>query len=134
MVLAYSGEWDRGVQIVERAIDLNPHHPGWVHYVLATNHYRNGEYEKALLAAKRSNITQFVWTSLCVAVAAGQLGLTADAQAALDGIRRNHPEFLNPDLVRALWTKWQWSSDLVDRLVEGFVKARSLVERRASAL
>lgn len=75
MLLAYAGDWDRGVEFVERAIDLNPHHPGWVHYVLATNHYRKGEFDKALVEAKRSNLPQFVWTPLCVAVAAGQLGL-----------------------------------------------------------
>ena len=61
--------------------------PGWVHYVLATNHYRKGEFEKALVQAKRSTMTQVVWTPLCVAVAAGQLGLAADARAAIDVIR-----------------------------------------------
>ena len=27
--LAYSGEWDRGCALITRAIQLNPHHPGW---------------------------------------------------------------------------------------------------------
>lgn len=127
MLLAYAGEWDRGMELVERAIDLNPHHPGWVHYVLATNHYRQGEFDKALVEAKRSNLPQFVWTPLCVAVAAGQLGLMLDARAALDAIRETHPSYLDPLKVRALWSMWQWDADLVDRLLEGYAKALALV-------
>jgi TolB-like protein len=130
MLLAYAGDWNRGVELVERAIDLNPHHPRWVHYVLATNHYRNREFDKALVEAKRSNQSQFVWTPLCVAVAAGQLGLAADARAALGAIRQNHPSYLEPDTVRALWSKWQWDAALVDRLLEGFAKALALEKDR----
>jgi serine/threonine protein kinase/tetratricopeptide (TPR) repeat protein len=133
MMLAYAGEWDRGVELVEHAIELNPHHPGWVHYVLATNHYRKGQFDEALVQAKRANVTQFVWTPLCVAVAAGQLGRSADARAALDAIRKNHPAYLDPDKVRALWSMWHWDADLVDRLLDGFVKALALVDRPAEA-
>jgi TolB-like protein/cytochrome c-type biogenesis protein CcmH/NrfG len=133
MLVAYAGEWARGVELVEHAIDLNPHHPGWVHYVLATNHYRKREFDKALVRAKRSNLTQFVWTPLCVAVAAGQLGHAADARAALDGIRKNHPAYLDPDKVRELWSTWLWDADLVEQLLEGFVKALALVDRPADA-
>ena len=132
-MLAFAGEWDRGVELVARAIDLNPHHPGWLHNVLATNHYRNGEFAKALVQAKRSNLPQYVWMPLHVAGAAGQLGLTADARAALDAMRRNHPAYLDPNKVRALWSMWLWDADLVDRFVEGFVKAQALVDRPADA-
>jgi adenylate cyclase len=126
MMLAYAGEWDRGVEIVEHAMDLNPHHPGWVHYILATNHYRKGEFEQALVQAKRSTMTHVVWTPLCVAVAAGQLGLAADARAAIDVIRTHHPAYLDAAEVRALWSKWQWDAGLVDRLLDGFGKAITL--------
>lgn len=131
LMLAYAGEWERGVELVEHAMDLNPHLPGWVHYPLATNHYRKGAFEKALVQAKHASLTQFVWTPLCVAVAAGQLGLAADARAALEAIRKQHPEYLDPDAVRGFWSTWQWDADLVDRLVEGFVKAVALVDRPA---
>lgn len=128
LMLAYAGDWERGLEIIERARDLNPHLPGWVHVVVATYHYRQGAFDKALVEAKRSNLSQFIWTPLSVAVAAGQLGLVADARAALDAIRRHHPAFLDPDNVRALWSTWQWEADLVDRLLEGFAKAKDLVD------
>ncbi|HEY0872821.1 MAG TPA: tetratricopeptide repeat protein [Vicinamibacterales bacterium] len=133
LMLAYAGEWERGIEIVERARDLNPHVPGWVHTVTATNYYRQGLFEQALVEAKRSNLSQFIWTPLSVAVAAGQLGLAADARASFDVIRRHHPAFLDPDNVRALWSTWQWETDLVDRLFEGFVKAKALADRPSEA-
>jgi TolB-like protein len=126
MLLGYAGDWDRGVDLVERAMELNPHHPRWAHYVLMTDHYRKGEFDKALVDAKRSNLPQFVWTPLCVAVAAGQLGLARDARAALDAIRATHPAYLDPHNVRALWSMWQWDAHLVDRLLEGFAKALAI--------
>ena len=126
MMLAYAGEWDRGVEIVEHAMDLNPHHPGWVHYILATNHYRKGEFEQALGQAKRSTMTHVVWTPLCVAVAAGQLGLAADARAAIDVMRTHHPAYLDAAELRALWSKWLWDAGLVDRLLDGLGKAITL--------
>jgi serine/threonine-protein kinase len=128
-LIAYAGEWDRGVRIVEQAIDFNPHHPDWVHYTLATNHYRVGAFDKALLEAKRSSLAQYVWTPLCVAVAAGQLALVAEARGALDMIRRKHPAYLDPDKVRELWSAWHWDEVLLNHLLEGFDKALALVDR-----
>jgi len=122
---------DRGIAIVEQAIDLNPHPPGWVHYILSIDRYRKREFEQALLQAKRANLPQFAWTPLCVAVAAGQLGLVADVRAAIDVIRKQHPAYLDPDKVRALWSMWQWDETLVDRLIDGFVKALSIADRPA---
>ena len=108
-------------------------YPRWVYYVLATNHYRKGDFDKALVEAKRANLTQFVWTPHCVAVAAGQLGRTADARAALDAISERYASYLEPARVRALWSMWQWDTDLVDRLLQGFSKALALVDRPGDA-
>jgi TolB-like protein/Flp pilus assembly protein TadD len=132
-LLAYAGEWDRGIAIVERTIDLNPNHPAWVHYALATNRYRVGAFDLALIEAKRGSLAEYVWTPLCIAVAAGQLGLADEARAALDLIRKNHPAYINPAAVRELWSTWQWDADLVDRLLDGFGKALALVDRPAPA-
>ena len=71
-------------------------------------------------------MTHVVWTPLCVAVAAGQLGLAADARAAIDVIRTHHPACLDAAEVRALWSKWQWDAGLVDRLLDGLGKAITL--------
>ncbi|MFQ5932977.1 MAG: tetratricopeptide repeat protein, partial [Nitrospiraceae bacterium] len=38
--IAYTGKWERGVVLVEKAMALNPHHPSWYHMVFAKDHYR----------------------------------------------------------------------------------------------
>ncbi|MDO8677287.1 MAG: protein kinase [Acidobacteriota bacterium] len=132
LMLSYAGEWDRGVPMVAGAMDRNPHHPGWYHYVLATNHYRQGEYEDARLQAKQSNMPQHLWSPLMLAVSAGQLGHAADARSAFDALRRNHPAFLDPQAVRTLWSLWMWDENLVDHLLDGFAKALALDKSKSS--
>lgn len=126
MFLAYAGDWDRGIPMVRHCMDLNPQHPGWFHYPIVVDHYRKGEYEDALTHAKRSNAPLFVWTPLAIATTAGQLGNIADARVGLDGLRKNHPAYLDPQRVRALWAIWLWDEELIERLMDGLAKAHAL--------
>ncbi len=128
LMLSDAGDWERGVSMVMGAMDRNPHHPGWHHYALFTDHYRKADYEESLTHAKRSNMPQFVWTPLMMAVAAGQLGNAADARAAFDGLQKNHPAYLDPEKVRTLWSFWHWDEELVDRFMDGFAKAQALAQ------
>jgi tetratricopeptide (TPR) repeat protein len=32
ILLAYTGEWERGCALTRRAIELNPSHPGWYRF------------------------------------------------------------------------------------------------------
>jgi Tfp pilus assembly protein PilF len=45
IMIAFSGDWERGVALAQRAVGLNRHHPGWCHLVLFHHHYRKGEYQ-----------------------------------------------------------------------------------------
>jgi hypothetical protein len=38
------GEWERGLKLMEKAMRLNPHHPGWYQFVPFMKYYRQGEY------------------------------------------------------------------------------------------
>jgi hypothetical protein len=108
-------------------MDLNPQYPRWFHYPLCMNHYRLGEYEPALAEAKLGNLPHLVWTPLCLAVSAGQLGRVTEAAAAFDLLQKHHPSLMKATATRALWALWQWDEALLDRLIEGFEKARMLI-------
>jgi TolB-like protein/Tfp pilus assembly protein PilF len=112
--------------LVRRAIELNPHHLNSLHRVVSADHYRRGEYEEALTHVKRSNLPNYVGTPILWAAAAGQLGRASEVKAALDLLRRNHPAYLDPDMVRSFHTTWVWEDELVDHLSEGFMKAKAL--------
>jgi TolB-like protein/Tfp pilus assembly protein PilF len=126
LLLSLSGDWDRGLSLIRRAIELNPQHLNSLHHVLAADHYRRGECEEALAQAKRSNLPNHLATPLFTAAVAGQLGRVTDARAAFDNLRRNHPAFVDPDKVRSFWANWIWEDDFVDQLVTDFLKAKAL--------
>jgi hypothetical protein len=44
-----------------------------------------------------------------------------------------YASYLEPARVRASWSMWQWDTDLVDRLLQGFSKALALVDRPGDA-
>jgi adenylate cyclase len=64
--IAYTGQWDRGRQMIEKAAKLNPYHPTWFYYPLIFDHYRKGEYELALAMAQKLDLHDFFWTPICL--------------------------------------------------------------------
>jgi TolB-like protein/Flp pilus assembly protein TadD/tRNA A-37 threonylcarbamoyl transferase component Bud32 len=123
MLTAFAGDWDRGVAMTRRIMDLNPHHPGWYHVVPMMNHFRKGEYEKALEAARETNMPEFHWTQIDTAAAAGMLGRQAEARAAIELLRKYNSEFLDLNNVREDMAKWNTDEEIIERYMEGLQKA-----------
>jgi TolB-like protein/Tfp pilus assembly protein PilF len=123
IMMAYSGDWERGVALVQRAIDLNRHHPGRYHNASFAHHYRKGEYEAALLAAKKINMPEYHWTHLATAAACGMLGRQEEARTAIESLRRYNPTFLDLENVREEIARWDPDEDEVERLLQGLQKA-----------
>jgi TolB-like protein/Tfp pilus assembly protein PilF len=132
LLLALAGDWDRGLSLIRHTIELNPQHLNSLHQVLAVDHYRRGEFEDTLAQLKRANLPSYLGTPLLNAVVAGRLGRAAEARAAFDTLRRDHPAFVNPDKARSFWATWMWEDDIVDDMVEGFLKAKALDATQAT--
>jgi serine/threonine protein kinase/Tfp pilus assembly protein PilF len=64
LLIAFSGEWDRGLALVQRAMALNPQLPDWCYLPFFYNHYRKGEYETALQVVKRINMPEDPWPQM----------------------------------------------------------------------
>ena len=47
---------ERGITLVRKAIALDPFHPTWFHFPIALYHFERGEYEEALVAARKIDI------------------------------------------------------------------------------
>ncbi len=125
VLISHGGEWDRGVEIAQRSIELNPHHPGWYHFPRFFDHYRKGEFDQALETTKRLNMPQDFWTHATTAAACGRLGRKEEARAALDALRGLLPgyrEEVGPAL--ALWIL---DAAVVAQVMEGLALAEALV-------
>jgi hypothetical protein len=81
-ILTYAGEYDRGCTLTGRAMEINPAHPGWLHFAVFNRSFARGEYLEALNAARRVNIREFMWMHFAIAAAAGSGGLTPSERAS----------------------------------------------------
>ena len=120
LVIAYDGNWKRGLELAEKARSLNPHHPGWYWFVPIFDAYRNRDYRAALEYALNVNMPGF-WRAQCaLAMTYGQLGESGPARAALRELLKISPNFAtNP---RAELEKWH-DAAMIDHILDGLRKA-----------
>jgi non-specific serine/threonine protein kinase len=124
ILIAYSGDWERGVEIADRAINLNPHHPGWYRFAAFYNCYRKGADADALEIGQRLalGMPTYYYSHLALAVAHAQLGHLEAARAALAEAVKLVPDFAAA--VPREMEKWlHWNPELRARIAEGLGKA-----------
>ena len=129
-----SGDDERGIAEMRRAVELNPHPPEYADFPLFVDDYVHGRYEKALVHCKGgviANATDFR-EPLFLAATLGQLGRVDEAVPALDEFRSLWGEFgkqvgfegLDIGMVRReLLERHAFTESFTDQLIEGLVKA-----------
>jgi adenylate cyclase len=129
-MIAYAGDWDYGLDVVKRAMQLNPHHPGWYHYAVFTDAYRRHDYRSALENALKVRMPGYYWPHAVLAAAYGQLGEQQRARAALADLQALIPKF--GAIAREQFGKWN-DAELSEHLVEGLRKAGMEIADKAGA-
>jgi TolB-like protein len=120
MLLALAGDWERGCAETDRAIQLNPHHPGWYWLATVFNAYRKRDYRTSVDAALRINMPGYFWGPATSAAAFGQLGDREGAQKAVKELLSIRPDFATA--AREEFGKW-FAQELVEHYLEGLSKA-----------
>lgn len=83
MHLMLAGEWERGLGLVETAMELNPYHPNWYYLVFSLHHLHFGRYHDALAAIGRFARLDFFPFQINLAVIHGHLGNGPEARESL---------------------------------------------------
>ncbi len=120
LLIAASGEWDRGCEMVESAMQLNPNCPGYFYFARCCNGYRQGKYAEVLEASARVNMPSYFHTHAMRAAALGQLGRREDALKAVQDLLALRPDFAAA--ARQEYAKW-YDSELIEQLIDGLRKA-----------
>jgi TolB-like protein/Tfp pilus assembly protein PilF len=120
LLVHHTGEIKRGTQMVEAAMQLNPHYPPVFRAPAFLNAYAECKYAEALELAVRFNMPGFFHAHALRAAALGQLGQREAAQRAVQELLAVRPDFAAT--VRRDYGKW-WDAKTVDHLVEGLRKA-----------
>jgi tetratricopeptide (TPR) repeat protein len=119
-LIAYTGDWERGCALAERAMQLNPQHPGWYWFPLVLNAYRQRDYPRALELVFKVNMPGFWRTQLMLAVSQAQLGQLGAARNAVQELLRIRPDF--SVVQREELSKW-WDAELIEHVIDGLRKA-----------
>ncbi len=119
-LLAFTGDWERGCELLHRAMDNNPHHPAWYRFVLALAAYRRGDDAEALEEIVRSGTADLFWVPALLAATHAQLGNAEDARRELDELLRQKPDFATAGL--EIFDMW-FDETLFERLRDGLRKA-----------
>lgn len=120
-LLALYGEWDRGLAILGKGMELNPHYPGWFRIAPYFYFYHQGRYMEALQEAQQFQMPQFFWDRLLRAAALGQLGREREAaQAVVELLQLKQDFSTNGPFLIGCYVKFK---DLTDALLDGLRKA-----------
>jgi TolB-like protein/Tfp pilus assembly protein PilF len=119
-LITFMGDWARGCSLIRRAMELNPHHPGWYRTMLATDEYRKSNYRGAIDEVVKANVPDLFWTHVVAAAAHAQLGETDHAAGALDDLLAQQPDFAQsgPDLI-GRWLEPALADHFMDGLRKG---------------
>ena len=118
--IAFDGDWEGGCALVERATQLNPHHPGWYWLPLSINAYRQFDGRRALEFALKTNMPGLWTTQLALTLIYSQLGETARARATFRDLLAMRPSFRTS--AREDLGKW-WQPDMVERMLADLCQA-----------
>jgi adenylate cyclase len=115
-----AGELERGCEMVEAAMGLNPNHSALFHWAAFTKAYSQGKYAEALELAVRINMPNYFYAYAARAAALGQLGQRGAATKELRELLALRPDFATA--VRRDYAKWH-DSETVEHMIEGLRKA-----------
>jgi TolB-like protein/class 3 adenylate cyclase len=112
----------RGIQLVRKAMRLDPFHPTRFNFPIAGYHFDKGEYEEALAAARQINIPGYFWPQIHLAAIYAELGRLTEARSAVEELQRVYPGFTTQKYVEEA-QKWNVPPDTIAHWREALRKA-----------
>jgi TolB-like protein/class 3 adenylate cyclase len=92
-LLPWLGRPEEGVELVERAKRLNPHHPNWYYNQQRNAYFFARQFEKAIAASKSKRDPETPYGLIILAMSYAQLGRHGEAAAAAAEAVQQYPDY-----------------------------------------
>ena len=115
-----TGEWERGVHYIKKAMMLTPYYRPWVGQALCLDCFRLGDYEKAYRETLSFNLPDIHWDPLLKAAACGHLGKIEEGRLRIRNLLALKPDFARGG--RILIGRYVKSKDIIDRITTGLAE------------
>ncbi|MGI9227836.1 MAG: tetratricopeptide repeat protein [Gammaproteobacteria bacterium] len=121
LFLALSGAWDKGIEMLEHAMVMNPAHPDFYYFPFALNYYRQGQFNEALREANNIHMPDYFWTYFILTAIYSALGDLKLAKRASHELLKLYPNI--EEKARFELEKWDMQPDLIEKILEGLKQA-----------
>ncbi len=88
-----SGEWEKSLQILNKAVALTPSPPPWYRANLSLYHYLQEDYNAAFVEAHKIMMPETLWDAMYRLISSGKLGLKKEAQLSKADLLKIYPDF-----------------------------------------
>jgi tetratricopeptide (TPR) repeat protein len=124
--MAVSGEWEKGLDWLKKAIKLNPYYRPRTRHALCFNRFRLGNYKKPYQETLRFRMPGFYWDPLLKAAACGHLGRIEEGRDCVRALLALKPDFRQRG--RTLIGRYVKFEDIADRILIGLDKLGMYIE------
>jgi len=119
---ALAGDWARGMDMLDKARKLNPHHPDYYYTCFGMAAFVRGEYEQALTELQKASLPEWPPHQLFLAATYAMLDRAQETRRVLDDLRRVRPAF-TPEEARSMLNRiMPFQPELVETVVACLVR------------
>ena len=119
---AWSGDWDRGMEMMSKAKLLNPNFPDYYHLAFGTAAYARGDYPSALKEMLKAQIPEWWLLQLFLAATYANLGRAEEAGRHLELLLKLLPGADRNRILDSMHRAFPFLPDLVEEVTASLVR------------
>ena len=120
------GEFERGRDLMDRALTRNPFHPRWFHLVYVLDYFRRRDYDRAFAEFEQHRPAEAFWSPVMFVALLGKLGRADEARVHIGELETLKPDFV--PRARELIGRWMKVESVIDELIDGLHRGGLPVE------
>ncbi len=114
-MLIFAGYFEKGFNLLENAIRINPSHPWWINIGYCYYYIHKKEYQKSLYWAEKMDFSETIWDSLLKAVSLSLLNEDAKAKIQLNNLLELQTQ--TPTEIKEILSSFILSDEVVFRMI-----------------